>query len=52
MIFVDDCNQAKTCAAAVNEGIGLVDSGGGTIIDADRERQGKLAPGRLRDRRR
>ena len=30
----------------------LIDSGGGTIIDADRERQGKPAPGRLRDRRR
>ncbi len=52
LISVDDCNQAKSCAAAVNEGIGLVDGGGGTIIESDRERQRKPATGRLRDRRR
>ncbi len=52
LIFMNDCDQAKSCAAAVNEGTGLVNGGGRAIIESDRERQRKPAPGRLRDRRR
>jgi hypothetical protein len=37
LILMADCNGARSCAAAVNEGIGLVDGGGGGASAATAE---------------
>jgi hypothetical protein len=52
LIVMDECDLARSCAAAVNEGIGLVD-GGGTGVSADTaESDAEVAPSEeLRERR-
>jgi len=50
LILVDECNLAMECAAAVNEGDGLVDGGGGASEQRLRDRDRQRRPGTLRKR--
>jgi hypothetical protein len=41
LIFMDDCDQANSCAAALNEGEGLVDPGGGSPTSVPPDQPGR-----------